>query len=104
MNEELWNRTIAQIKNSLPESEFSSWFTRIFPGSEDKGRVTLYVPSNFVKDRVEAVYKELIENTLSELGESEYTVTFEVKKDAQNQSNTRKFTETQKTETTNQTQ
>ena len=72
MNEELWNRTISQIKNSLPESEFSSWFTRIFYGGEDKGKITLYVPSNFVKDRVEAVYKELIENTLSELGESEY--------------------------------
>ena len=83
MNEELWNRTISQIKNSLPESEFSSWFTRIFLGGEDKGKVTLYVPSNFVKDRVEAVYKELIENTLSELGESTYTVSFEVKKDAQ---------------------
>ena len=99
MNEELWNRTISQIKNSLPESEFSSWFTRIFYGGEDKGKVTLYVPSNFVKDRVEAVYKELIENTLSELGESEYTVTFEVKKDAQNQNNIRKSAETQKTET-----
>ena len=99
MNEELWNRTISQIKNSLPESEFSSWFTRIFLGGEDKGKVTLYVPSNFVKDRVEAVYKELIENTLSELGESTYTVSFEVKKDAQNQSNIRKSTET-----SNQTQ
>ena len=104
MNEELWSRTISQIKNSLPESEFSSWFSRIYFGSEDKGKVTLYVPSNFVKDRVDAVYRELIENTLSELGESEYSVVFEVRKDAQNQNNLKKNTESAKTEPSNQNQ
>ena len=104
MNEELWSRTISQIKNSLPESEFSSWFSRIYFGSEDKGKVTLYVPSNFVKDRVDAVYRELIENTLSELGESEYSVVFEVRKDAQNQNILKKNTETSKTEPSNQNQ
>ncbi|MBO4279971.1 MAG: chromosomal replication initiator protein DnaA [Spirochaetales bacterium] len=104
MNEELWSRTISQIKNSLPESEFSSWFSRIYFGTEDKGKVTLYVPSNFVKDRVDAVYRELIENTLSELGESEYSVVFEVRKDAQNQNNLKKNTESSKTEPSNQGQ
>lgn len=104
MNEELWSRTISQIKNSLPESEFSSWFTRISFGTEDKGNVTLYVPSNFVKDRVDAVYRELIENTLSELGESEFTVVFEVRKDAQNQNNLKKTAESSKTGTSDQQQ
>lgn len=104
MNDELWSRTISQIKNSLPESEFSSWFTRISFGTEDKGKVTLYVPSNFVKDRVDAVYRELIENTLSELGESEFTVVFEVRKDAQNQNNLKKTAESSKTGTSDQQQ
>ena len=104
MNEELWSRTISQIKNSLPESEFSSWFTRISFGTEDKGKVTLYVPSNFVKDRVDAVYRELIENTLSELGESEFNVVFEVRKDAQNQNNIKKTAESSKTGTSEQQQ
>ena len=104
MNDELWSRTISQIKNSLPESEFSSWFSRIFFGKEEKGKVTLYVPSNFVKDRVDAVYRELIENTLSELGESDYSVVFEVRKDAQNQNNLNKNTESSKTEPSNQSQ
>ena len=104
MNDELWSRTISQIKNSLPESEFSSWFTRISFGTEDKGKVTLYVPSNFVKDRVDAVYRELIENTLSELGESEFTVVFEVRKDAQNQNSLKKTAESSKTGTSNQQQ
>lgn len=104
MNDELWSRTISQIKNSLPESEFSSWFTRISFGTEDKGKVTLYVPSNFVKDRVDAVYRELIENTLSELGESEFTVVFEVRKDAQNQNSLKKTAESSKTGTSDQQQ
>ncbi|MBQ2527316.1 MAG: chromosomal replication initiator protein DnaA, partial [Spirochaetales bacterium] len=104
MNDELWSRTISQIKNSLPESEFSSWFTRISFGTEDKGKVTLYVPSNFVKDRVDAVYRELIENTLSELGESEFTVVFEVRKDAQNQNSPKKTAESSKTGTSDQQQ
>ena len=104
MNDELWSRTISQIKNSLPESEFSSWFTRISFGTEDKGKVTLYVPSNLVKDRVDAVYRELIENTLSELGESEFNVVFEVRKDAQNQNNLKKTAESSKTGTSEQQQ
>ena len=104
MNDELWSRTISQIKNSLPESEFSSWFTRISFGTEDKGKVTLYVPSNFVKDRVDAVYRELIENTLSELGESEFTVVFEVRKYAQNQNSLKKTAESSKTGTSDQQQ
>ena len=104
MNDELWSRTISQIKNSLPESEFSSWFTRISFGTEEKGKVTLYVPSNFVKDRVDAVYRELIENTLSELGESEFTVVFEVRKDAQNQNSLKKTAESSKTGTSDQQQ
>ena len=104
MNEDLWNRTISQIRNSLPDSEFNSWFTRISFGSEEKGRVTLYVPSKFVMDKVDEAYRELLENTLSELGGSEYTVVFEVRKDAQNQNNLKKNTETSKTEPSNPVQ
>jgi len=59
MKEELWNRTIAQIKEALPESEFSSWFTRLTFGSEKDGKVVLYVPSAFVRDRFESSYKAL---------------------------------------------
>lgn len=83
MTEELWNRTINQIKESLPENEFSSWFTRLSFGSENDGKVTLYVPSAFVRDRFESAYKVLIENTLSELGEADYYVTFEIRKGSQ---------------------
>ncbi len=83
MIEELWNRTITQIKEALPESEFSSWFTRLTFGSENDGKIVLYVPSAFVRDRFDSSYRSLIENTLSELGESDYTVTFEIRKGGQ---------------------
>lgn len=83
MPEELWNTTIAQIKDSLPESDYSSWFTRLVYGGEDDGKVTLYVPSKFFKDKFEESFKELIENTLSELGGQNYKILIEIKKDAQ---------------------
>ncbi len=83
MLEELWNRTINQIKESIPESDFSSWFTRLSFGYEKDGNITLYVPSAFVRDRFESSYKALIENTLSELGDNDYRVAFEIRKGGQ---------------------
>ena len=80
---ELWEKTINQIKNSLPESEFNTWFSRIVFGKEVDGKVFLYVPSTFVKDKFEEDYKSLIENTISELGKKSFSVKFEVKKDIQ---------------------
>ena len=82
MPEELWKTTIAQIKNTLPESDYSSWFTRLVYGGEEDGKVTLYVPSIFFKEKFEESFKALIENTLSELGGQNYTIVIEVKKDA----------------------
>ena len=81
---EIWEKTINQIRNSLPESEFNTWFSRVVFGKEEGGKISLYVPSTFVKDKFEDDYKALIENTLSELGNKGYSVKFEVKKDAQN--------------------
>ncbi len=80
---ELWEKTINQIKNSLPEGEFNTWFSRIVLGKEEDNKIFLYVPSTFVKDKFEEEYRVLIENTISELGKKPYSVKFEVKKDAQ---------------------
>ena len=98
MPEELWKTTIAQIKNSLPESDFSSWFTRLVFGGEEDGKVTLYVPSIFFKDKFEESFKGLIENTLSELGGQNYRIVIEVKKNAQNLQSVKKTEEKSKTE------
>ena len=99
MPEELWKTTIAQIKDALPESDYSSWFTRLVFGGEEDGTVTLYVPSIFFKDKFEASYKKLIENTLSELGGQNYTIRIEVKKDAQKLQSVKKTDDSAKSET-----
>ena len=98
MPEELWNTTIAQIKNSLPESDYSSWFTRLVFGGEEDGKVTLYVPSIFFKDKFEESFRGLIENTLSELGGQNYRIVIEVKKDAQKLQSVKKTDDKSKTE------
>lgn len=98
LTSDIWESTISQIKDSLPESEFSSWFSRLVFGGEDNGKVTLYVPSAFVRDRFESNYKELIENSLSEIGEQSFSVSFEIKKDAHPQQMAAKSEETPKTE------
>ena len=99
MPEELWKTTIAQIKDTLPESDYSSWFTGLVFGGEENGKVTLYVPSVFFKDKFESSYRELIENTLSELGGQNYRVVIEVKKDAQKSQQLKKTDDKSKTET-----
>lgn len=87
---ELWEKTISQIKTTLPENEFSAWFSRLVFGKEEAGTITLYTTSTFVKEKFEDTYKSLIENTISELGDKPYSVKFEVKKDAQNTTNVEK--------------
>ena len=84
MNEELWSATLSQIRESIPENEYSSWFSRLSFGSETDGNVVLYVPSAFFLDRFESQYKALLENTLSEIGDRQYRVSFEINKNAQN--------------------
>ena len=98
MNEELWTTTLSQIRESIPENEYSSWFSRLSFGSENNGKVVLYVPSAFFRDRFESQYRALLENTLSELGESQYTISFEINKNAQNQQNIKKTQQSVKIE------
>ena len=102
MNEQLWITTLSQIKESIPENEYSSWFSRLSFGSEKDGKVVLYVPSAFFRDRFEQQFRDLLENTLSELGGQQYTVDFEINKSAQNQQNVKKTQQPVKTEPSNQ--
>ena len=102
MNEELWSATLSQIRESIPENEYSSWFSRLSFGSEKDGNVVLYVPSAFFLDRFESQYKVLLENTLSELGNNQYRISFEINKNAQNQQNIKKTQPSVKNEPSSQ--
>ena len=85
MKEGLWEETLDKIRENMPENEFSSWFGRLVFGKEEDGKITLYVPSAFVRDRFETTYKSQIESILRTLGDDSYSIAFEIKKNAQNQ-------------------
>lgn len=66
--EEIWADALSQIKNSMPQGEFSSWFSRLSFGEEKDGKVIFYVPSSFVKDKFNSHYRSIIENAFSSCG------------------------------------
>ena len=72
MKEGLWEDTLDRLKETMPESEFSSWFGRLVFGKEEDGVITLYVPSAFVRDRFETSYKDTIQSMLNELSGENY--------------------------------
>jgi len=78
---EIWNLTLSQIKESVPEQDYSFWFSRISLGCYEKGLLTLYVPSQFVLDRFKKNFASIISNTVSELFEEDTKVNFIIKKD-----------------------
>lgn len=101
MKEGLWEETLDRIRETIPENEFSSWFNRLVFGKDEDGKITLYVPSAFVRDRFEGSYRTTIEDILNELGDGNYSISFEIKKNAQNQQIFKKSEEKPKTETSN---
>ena len=101
MKEGLWEETLERIRETIPENEFSSWFNRLVFGKEEDGKITLYVPSAFVRDRFEGSYRTTIEDILNELGDGNYSISFEIKKNAQNQQIVKKSEEKPKNETSN---
>ncbi|MGX8681813.1 MAG: DnaA N-terminal domain-containing protein, partial [Spirochaetales bacterium] len=103
MKEGLWEETLDKIRENMPENEFSSWFGRLVFGKEEDGKITLYVPSAFVRDRFETTYKGQIESILRTLGDDSYSIAFEIKKNAQNQQIPKKTEEKPKTEPSNPT-
>ena len=102
MKEGLWEETLDRIREMMPENEFSSWFNRLVFGREEGGNIVLYVPSAFVRDRFESSYRPVIEGILNELGDIPYSISFEIKKNAQNTQIAKKSDDKQKTEPSNQ--
>ena len=103
MTEQQWAETLERISSSMAESEFSAWFSRLVFAKEEGGRITLQVPSAFVRDRFESAYRALLEDTLNEVTGKRYSITFEIKKNAQNPQTAKKTDEKQKTGPSNPT-
>lgn len=84
--EEIWAEALLQIKNSMPQSEFSSWFSRLTYGEEKDGTVFFYVPSTFLRDKFNSRYKSIIENAF-EYCSKKTNVDFIIKKPDQQEVN-----------------
>lgn len=79
--ENLWSQALDILRESISESEYSTWFSRVYFGSVKGNTVTLYVPSAFFKDRFESAYIDKVEKALSSAASSPVSVALEIKKD-----------------------
>lgn len=75
---EFWLETVKRIQETLPNQEYTTWFSRVSYLASKKGEVTLAAPSQFVLDTVIARYRSMIANTLSELTGEEIIIEFVV--------------------------
>lgn len=75
---EFWQETSSRIKETLPEQEFSTWFSRIAYLKSEEKKVVLAGASQFILDTVITRYRDLIINTLSELTGEDINVDFVV--------------------------
>ena len=61
---ELWNKCLDIFRDNLPEEQFNAWFVPIVPISYENGTLTIGVPSEFYKERIEETYINLMHKTL----------------------------------------
>ena len=79
---ELWSQTLKIVSEKVSESEYTTWFTRIGLGPVSDGKVTIYIPSAFFKDRFESNYRAMFEETLTSVVSKPMSVELVIKKDA----------------------
>jgi len=82
---DLWVRTLARIREEMSESEYSAWFSRLRFADGKNGKVVLYVPSAFFRDGFESKYRTRVEKAMSSVSGSPWTVSLEIKRDAEKQ-------------------
>lgn len=77
----IWDVALFQIKESIPDSDYKLWFSRISLGKYTKGQLILYVPSLFVMDRFQKNFSTIISNTVSELLDEDTKILFQVRQE-----------------------
>jgi len=82
---QLWDKTMAQIKDSISETEFNTWFSRLKPASLNENRFVFYVTSQFIKDKFTGDFCDMLETTMSQICGKNIQCEFEIKKFTQNQ-------------------
>jgi len=77
---ENWEKALQIMKKTLSKPTYETWFKPVLFDSENESQVVLKVPSEFARDWLETKYLSLIENTLSEVRNTQTHITFIVEK------------------------
>ncbi len=57
---ELWSKCLGIIRDNVPGTAFNTWFSNTKPASYKAGVLTIFVPSQFVYEYIEAHYVDLL--------------------------------------------
>ncbi len=64
---EIWSRLLELVKNRVEENAFESWFEPVDCVAAEAGRITLRIPNQIFRERLEKRYKSLLVDALSEV-------------------------------------
>lgn len=70
----IWDSALKLIKGELAEVSFNTWFKVIKPVEEKDDVIVLSVPTDFIKNILEARYVNLIFNALKQVTDKEYEI------------------------------
>lgn len=75
---DIWEKTLAYIKDKVSPQNFTTWFSPIKPVRIEEGSVELEVPNRFFKDWINENYLGLIKEGFHAAGLGEYVIKLKV--------------------------
>lgn len=74
---QIWDRTLVRLQEKLPDRRvYSAFFPDTYIHSIDNDLITVIVNSNFSKIMLTSNYRDLVEETLAEITQSNFTINF----------------------------
>ena len=74
----IWSDALKILSSKISEQNISTWIKPIHPVKITGNTLTMEVPNKFIKDWIKDNYKELIEETLSNMGAINYTIDIKI--------------------------
>ncbi|ACB83600.1 chromosomal replication initiator protein DnaA [Natranaerobius thermophilus] len=99
--EELWSKTLEELKQQLSKPSFETWFQSTEPVEMSSTDLYISVPNEFTKDWLNSRYKNSIENSLKKISGKQLKIKFllpgeKIKMEEQNNENEEKPESTSK--------
>lgn len=82
---ELWSKCLDIIRDNIPSSTFNTWFSNTKPASYQGNVLTIFVPSQFVYEYIEAHYVNLLSAAIYRIFGNDTQLNYRVLTDRQNQ-------------------